>query len=52
MFEPDEEQIEKTPQQAQSPDDIKDGEEFIHKLKKVERFGDFSNEAVKSLTAM
>ena len=52
MFKPDEKQIQQTPQQAQSPDDIKDGEEFIHKLKKVEEFGDLSNEAMKSLTGM
>ena len=52
MFEPDEEQIQMTPQQVQSPDDIEDGEEFIHKLKKAEEFGDFSDEVVKSLTGM
>ena len=52
MFELDEEQVQQTPQQAQSPDNIKDGEEFIHKLKKVEDFGNFSKEATKSLTVM
>ena len=43
MFKPDEEQVQQMPQQAQSPDDIEDGEEFIHKLKKLEDFGNFSN---------
>ena len=52
MFEPDEEQMQMTPQQVQSPDDIEDWEEFIHKLKKVEEFGDFSDQVVKSLTGM
>ena len=52
MFEPDKEQVQQTPQQVQSPDDIEDGEEFIHKLKKLEDFGDFSKEVIKSLTAM
>ena len=52
MFEPDEEQVQQTPQQAQSPDNIEDGEEFIHKLKKLEDFGDFSKEATISLIAM
>ena len=52
LFEPNEEQIQMTPQQAQSPDDIEDGEEFIHKLKKVEEFGAFSDEVVTSPTGM
>ena len=34
MFKPDEEQVQQTTQQAQSPDDIEDREEFIRKLKK------------------
>ena len=38
MFEPDEEQTQMTPHQAQSPDDIEDGEKFIHKLKEVKEF--------------
>ena len=29
MYEPDEEQVQQTPQQVQLPDDIEDGEEFI-----------------------
>ena len=52
MFEPDKEKVQQTPQQVQSPDDIEDGEEFIHKLKKLEDLGDFSKEVIKSLTAM
>ena len=47
MFELDEEQVQQTPQQAQSPDDIEDGEQFIHKLKKMEDFGNFLKEATK-----
>ena len=49
MFEPDKVQVQQTPQQAQSPDDIEDREESIHKLKKLEDFGDFSKQATKSL---
>ena len=52
IFEPDREQVQQTPQQAQSPDNTEDGEEFIHKLKKLEDFGDFSKEATKSLIVM
>ena len=52
MFEPDEEQVQQTPQQVQSPNDIEQGEEFIHKLKKLEDFGDFSKKVIKSLMAM
>ena len=52
IFEADEEQVQQTPQRAQSPDDIEDGEEFIHKLMKMEDLGDFSKEATKSLTMM
>ena len=52
MFERDKEQVQQTPQQAQSPDNIEDEGEFIQKLKKMEDFGDFSTEAKISLTAM
>ena len=52
MFQPNKEQVQQTPQYAQSPDDIEDGEEFIHKLTKVEDFGDLSEEAVNSLMGM
>ena len=41
-----------TPQQAQSLDDIEAGNEFIHKLKKIENFGDFSDGAMKPMMGM
>ena len=44
--------VQQTPHQAQSPDDIENGEEFVHKLKKLEDFGDFSAEATKVIAAM
>ena len=46
MFEPDEEQVQQT------PDDIEDSEEFIHKLKMLEDFANFSKEVARSLTVM
>ena len=52
MFESTSQQVQQMPQQTQLPDDIADGEEFIHKLKKLEDFGNFSKEVAKSLTAM
>ena len=41
-----------TPQQAQSPDDIETAYEFIHKLEKVEDFGEFSDDAMKAMTGL
>ena len=52
MIEADEEHIQQTPHQAQSPDDIENGEEFVHKLKELEDFGEFSAEVTKVITAM
>ena len=51
MFELDEDQVQQTPQQAQSPDDIEATDESVHKLKKVEDFSDLSEDAVKALFA-
>ena len=52
MFEPDKDQVQQTPQQAQFPDDIEAADEFIHKLKKVDDFDDLSEDAVKALSGM
>ena len=52
MVKADEEHVQQTPHQAQSPNDIENGEEFVHKLKKLEDFGNFSVEAAKVMTAM
>ena len=52
MLDKDDEEVQCTPQQAKSPDDIETADEFIHKLKKVDYFGDFSEDAMKAMTGM
>ena len=52
MIEADEKRVQQTSHQAQSHDNIQNREEFVHKLKKLEDFGNFSAETTKVITAM